>query len=88
MTEFKINTIEDVGKFFIWLVFEKRLDFHPDDDFGEYENYETHEPTFTNEEVRYYNDVMNECFNVCEKYKRDIYVISSHVYALYYYCES
>lgn len=47
----------------------------PDDDFSFYVNYETKEPTFSPEEAAKYNDLMNECFDVCEKANVDVYDI-------------
>lgn len=87
MKQFEITLPEDVARFFLWLVFDRRLNFHPDDGFEQYQSYETHEPTFTAEEVAYYNNRMELCFNVCEKYKRDIYEIAIRIFKLYHYCD-
>ena len=85
--EFKISLPEDVGRFFFWLVFDCKLNFHPDDDFEEYENRETGEITFSDESARYYNYTMRECFEVCEKHDRDIYEIANRIINLYHYCD-
>lgn len=87
MKEFEIKSPEDVGRFFFWLVFDCKINFHPDDDFGQYENLETHEPTFSDGEARYYNYTMSECFDICEKHGRDIYAIANSVLKLYHYCD-
>lgn len=50
-----------------YLANDLHLNFHPDDDFSFYVNYETKEPTFSPEEAAKYNALMNECFDVCEK---------------------
>lgn len=87
MKEFEIKLPEDVGRFFFWLVFDRKVNFHPDEDFEEYEDLETHEYTFSDDEARYYNYTMSECFDVCEKYNRDIYEIATRVFKLYHYCD-
>lgn len=52
---------------------ELHLNFHPDDDFACYVNYDTKRLTFTPEEAAKYNALMDECFDVCEKENADIY---------------
>ena len=84
---FNIQTPADVGKFFFWIVFEKHINFHPDDSFGEYENLETGEPTFSLEEMNYYDEVMRQCFDICEKYDRNIYKLAQLVMGTYCYCD-
>ena len=73
--ETRMNTIEDVKAFAQYLTNDLHLNFHPDDDFSFYVNYETKEPTFSPEEAAKYNALMNECFDVCEKENADIYEI-------------
>lgn len=58
-----------------YLTNDLHLNFHPDDDFSFYVNYETKESTFSPEEAAKYNALMNECFDVCEKVGVDIYEI-------------
>ena len=58
-----ITTIEDVKAFAKYLTNDLHLNFHPDDDFSFYVNYETKEPTFSPEEAAKYNALMNECFD-------------------------
>ena len=70
----KITSIEDVKAFANHLANDLHLNFHPDDDFSFYVNYETKEPTFSPaEEAAKYNALMNECFDVCEKANVDVY---------------
>lgn len=69
----KITTIEDIKAFAKYLTNDLHLNFHPDDDFSFYVNYETKEPTFSPEEAAKYNALMNECFDVCEKANVDVY---------------
>lgn len=70
-----IKSVEDVKTFFHHLVDERKVNFHPDDDFADYICYKDNTPTFTEEEVRKYNRLMDESFDVCEKTGVDIYGI-------------
>lgn len=70
-----ITTIEDVKAFAKYLTNDLLLNFHPDDDFSFYVNYETKEPIFSPEEAAKYNALMNECFDVCEKANVDVYEV-------------
>lgn len=85
--KFNIQTPADVAKFFIWVVFEKKINFHPDGSFGEYENMVTGEPTFSPEEANCYDEVMRQCFDICEKYDRDIYKLARLVMGMFCYCD-
>ena len=71
----KITTIEEVKAFAKYLTNGLHLNFHPDDDFSFYVNYETKDPTFSLEEAAKYNALMNECFDVCEKENVDVYEV-------------
>lgn len=42
-----IKSVEDVKAFFHYLVDERKVNFHPDDDFADYINYDDKTPTFT-----------------------------------------
>ena len=64
-----------VGLFAKYLTNDLHLNFHPDDDFSFYVNYETKEPTFSPEKAAKYNAIMNECFDVCEKANVDVYEV-------------
>lgn len=68
----KILTIEDVKKFAKQLTAEG-LSFHPDDDFNDYINFTTQTPSYGPEDAELRNELMNECFDVCEKERVDIY---------------
>lgn len=70
----KILTIEDV-KYFAKQLTAEGLSFHPDDDFKDYINFANNKPSYTNEEAEIRNELMNECFDVCEKEGLDIYEI-------------
>lgn len=75
----KIESVENVVKFFQHLAYEKKLSFHPDDDFKEYVYYTDQRPFFTDEEVPIYNKLMDQCFDVCQKNNADIYGIGLDV---------
>lgn len=74
-TDNNISTVKDVKTFFHHIVFERKVNFHPDDMFEDYVSCEGGINTFTLEECAIYNRLMDECFKVCEKEGVDIYSI-------------
>ncbi len=70
-----IETINDVEHFFHHLIQNESLNFHPDEDFGNYFNLETDLPSYTPEEADFRNKLMEACFEVCDKENADIYDI-------------
>ncbi len=68
-----ITSVADVKAFFHHLVDERKVNFHPDDDFADYISVKDGTPTFTEEEVAVYNRLMEESFDVCEAAGVDIY---------------
>ena len=74
-SEAHIKSIEDVKDFFRHLVKERQTNFHPDDDFAVYIDYEDKTPSFTHDEVKIYNRLMEECFDICDKENANIYEI-------------
>ena len=74
-TESHINTVKDVEAFFHNIVFERKVNFHPDDMFEDYVSCEGGLNTFTVEECAIYNRLMDESFSICEKSGVDIYEI-------------
>lgn len=68
----QIKTVTDVKVFFSHLVNNRSVNFHPDDDFSQYQT-PLGEPAFTESEIKQYNKRMEECFEVCEKFDTDIY---------------
>ena len=70
-----IKTVKDVETFFHHIVFERKVNFHPDDMFEDYISCESGVNTFTNEECAIYNRLMDESFKICEKERIDIYEI-------------
>ena len=73
--ESHITSLKDVETFFPHIVFERKVNFHPDDMFEDYVSCEGGINTFTLEECAIYNRVMDECFTVCKIKVVDIYRI-------------
>lgn len=73
--ESHIQTVKDVETFFHHIVFERKVNFHPDDMFEDYVSCEGGINTFTLEDCAVYNRLMDESFGVCEKEGVDIYSI-------------
>lgn len=69
------KTVQEVKEFFKYLVNERKLNFHPNDDFANYVSYDEKTPSFTKEEVDVYNRLMEESFKVCDATGVDIYEI-------------
>ena len=72
-----ITTIDQVEEFTKYLVEDLKVNINPDNDFADYIEYETGKATFTDEEVERGNQLMDECFNVCEANGVDIYELMS-----------
>lgn len=71
----EIKTIEDVAFFASQLVNKENLNFHPDDDFSDYINLETQESLYSEKEIQILNQQMKKCFDVCDQFGADIYVL-------------
>lgn len=69
------KTVQEAKEFFKYLVNERKLNFHPNDDFANYVSYDEKTPSFTKEEVEVYNRLMEESFNICDATGVDIYEI-------------
>jgi len=70
-----IKSVKDVEAFFHHIIFERKVNFHPDDMFEDYVSCENGSNTFTLEECAVYNRLMDESFDICEKTGIDIYGI-------------
>jgi hypothetical protein len=75
----EIRSPEDVTEFVKLLVAEG-LNYHPDDDFENYINIETGEPSYTSGEALLRNRLNAQCFEVCESAGADIYDISMEIF--------
>ena len=73
--ESHILSVKDVEAFFHHIVFERKVNFHPDDMFEDYVSCEGGINTFTLEECAIYNRLMDECFADCKSEDVDIYEI-------------
>lgn len=71
----KILSVKDVEAFFHHIVFERKVNFHPDDMFEDYVSFEGGINTFTLDDCAIYNRLMDESFAVCNKEGVDIYEI-------------
>jgi len=80
----EIKTVEDVKTFFNDLLAES-LNFQPDDRFEDYINYETKEPTYTEEEAMLRNRLLEQAFDVCEKEGQDIYELCIEIFMKDFY---
>ena len=70
-----ITTMKEVESFFHHIVFERKVNFHPDDMLEDYVSCKGGINTFTLAECAIYNRLMDECFAVCKKARVDIYEI-------------
>ena len=70
-----INNVDDVRKFFHYIVEVRNVNFNPDDMF-EYYMLSDRTTAFTPEECEIYNHLTEECFDICEKEEADIYEIA------------
>ena len=71
----QITNVEDVANFAQHLIHVEKLSVHPDDDFTAYTNFETRLPFYTEKEAEDRNQLMNQCFDVCEQNNIEIYEI-------------
>lgn len=69
----KIETIQDVKDFAEYLKVVEDVAISPSDDFSEYVNYKTLEPTYTKDQTEVRNRLMGQAFEVCEREGVDIY---------------
>jgi hypothetical protein len=68
----QITTTKDVVAFARQLI-KEGVSIHPDDDFNDYINFESKEPIYSKEQAAFRNELMNQCFTVCEKNGINIY---------------
>lgn len=74
----QINNPADVIAF-AKLLIEEGTNLHPDNDFNDYINLKTHQSIYTKAEADLRNELMNQCFSVCNKNGIDIYDSMSEV---------
>lgn len=69
-----INNVDDVRKFFHYIVEERNVNFNSDDMFRDYMSVDGSN-AFTPEECEIYNRLVEEAFKICDKENVDIYEI-------------
>lgn len=74
----KIENTKDVIAFAEQIVREG-VSFHCDDDFNDYINIETEKQTYTRQEADFRNELMEQCFDLCEEAGVDIYRVMNEV---------
>ena len=85
---YSIETIVDVQNLAKYLYNDRKVAFHPDDNFADYVSDETGKQTFSDEEIPIFIRLMDECFLVCERENRDIYEVMSEFHPLLNLVES
>ena len=60
-----ITTFEEVKDFFLHIIFDLDINFHPDDDFKDYFDSTTGERSMDDEQAELYNRLMDEAFEAC-----------------------
>ncbi|MCK6628922.1 MAG: hypothetical protein L6R45_27550 [Anaerolineae bacterium] len=78
-----VKTEADIKAFFVWLVTDQYLNFHPDTPFEDYVYYGTNDHVYSNETAALLNAIMDRCFEI----KEDIYEIGLEVFKEYVYPE-
>lgn len=81
-----LATPQDVAQFFFYLVFERKCNVNPDDNFADYVD-ENGNKSFNDEEVECYERMMETSFDICETYHVDIYEICMRILALFHFCD-
>lgn len=78
----QINSIDDVRTLVKDLV-KEGVNFHPDDDFRSYMCYNNNgviEPFFTEEEADFRNNLVTQCFEVCDREGVEVYEVALEVF--------
>jgi hypothetical protein len=75
----EIKSLQDVTQFVAQLMAEG-LNYHPDDDFENYMNIKTGQPSYTLDEASLRNRLNTQCFEVCETADADLYDISMEIF--------
>lgn len=60
-----INSMQDVAEF-INGIYKLGVNFHPDSNFADYIQLDTHEQAFTDEACQVYDTALMRCFEVCD----------------------
>lgn len=81
-----IKTTFDVACFISYLVWERKVNVNPDDSFADYVS-EDGTPTFTPEEVKCFDSMMDVSWELCKTMDVDIYEMTMRIIAIYYLCD-
>ena len=68
-----INNVDDVRKFFHYIVEERNVNFNPDDMFRDYMLADGSN-AFTPEECEIYNRLVEEAFKICDKENTTLWI--------------
>ncbi len=74
----KIENTKDVITFAEQII-KEGVSFHCDDDFNDYVNFVTKKQTYTTQQANFRNELMEQCFEVCERNGVDIYSVMNEV---------
>ncbi|WP_066834994.1 hypothetical protein [Rufibacter ruber] len=85
LKDFTINSKQDVVDFFIYVMRDLKVNFHPDDTFHSTINADTKEDTFTPEEADHLDAIVNECWTYCQANNLDICNVANEVFRMIYY---
>lgn len=79
ITLYKVNTVNDVETFFRWLIEDQNLSLHPDTPFNDYvfngDGPSDNRRVYSDEQAKQLDEVMEACFEFCDKKDIDIYMI-------------
>lgn len=74
-----INTENDLRALLTEVISYLGWAFHPDDSMTDYVRRDTGEPSYTSEEAKRLDKLMDEAFDFCEKQEIDIYDLSMEI---------
>lgn len=74
-----INTENDLRALLTEVISYLGWAFHPDDPMTDYVRRDTGEPSYSPEEAKRLDSLMNEAFNFCDKRGIDIYELSMEI---------
>ena len=70
-----ITNVDEVKNFFHYALYDRNIAVHPDDSLTDFSEDELKQMNVTKDEAVNYERLMDECFEVCEREKADIYGI-------------
>jgi len=79
MTLQDINTVQDVEKYFQYIVYDLGINFHVDTPFSDYVYNYNDKPCFSKKEALRLQIMMEKSYQVCDSENVDIYEIALNV---------